>query len=61
MPTESIVVGLDSGDGQTERVTITADRTEWDRDDTLLLYDDGTQVGEFPNAAYAIRESNLED
>lgn len=59
MPTESIVVGADR-DGQTERVTVEADRTEWDRDGTLRLFDDGTQVGEFPTAEYAVREKNLE-
>jgi hypothetical protein len=60
MTTPTIVVGIATA-GQTERVRVTADRTDWTRDDTLVLYDDGTQVAEFPNAEYAIHADNLED
>jgi hypothetical protein len=60
MATESLVVGI-ARDGRTERVPVRGDRTEWTREDTLLVYDDGTQVGEFPAAQYVIRAANLEE
>jgi len=53
MPT--IIVATD-----TERVPVTADRTEWAHDGTLLCYQDGTEIGEFPTAEWAVREDNLE-
>lgn len=55
----TIVVGLNR-DGQTERVEVTAVRVERDRDGTVRCYDrDGTEVGTFYAAAYAVRKRNL--
>ena len=60
--TETIVVGVDHGNGKCERVRVRGVRTEWDRDGTLHIYnDDGTDIAEFPNALYAVRVDNLED
>jgi len=53
MPT--IIVATD-----TERVPVEADRTEWTHDGTLICYQDGTQIAEFPTATWAVREDNLE-
>lgn len=53
MPT--LIVATDS-----ERVEIDADRTEWDHNDTLICYDDGVAIAEFPNALWAARSENLE-
>lgn len=59
MATETLVVGI-SGADRTERVTVRGDRTEWNREGTLVIYDDDTQVGEFPAAEYVVRAANLE-
>lgn len=61
MATETIVVGVDRGDGQSERVTIGAEKIEWDRDGTARCYVDGTEIATFPDALYAVRAANLED
>jgi len=53
MPT--IIVATD-----TERVPVEADRTEWTHDRTLICYQDGQQIAEFPTANWAVREDNLE-
>lgn len=53
MPT--IIVATD-----TERVPVEADRTEWTHDGTLVCYADGQAIAEFPSAAWAVREDNLE-
>jgi len=53
MPT--IIVQTD-----TERVPVEADKTEWTHDGTLVCYHEGQEIGEFPNAEWAVREDNLE-
>jgi hypothetical protein len=61
MATETIVVGVDRGDGQSERVTISAERVEWDRDGTARCYVGDTEIATFQSALYAVREDNLGD
>ena len=57
--TEQIVIGV-RRDGQTERVNITADRIERDRDGTVRCYESGQEIATFYDAAYAVRADNLE-
>jgi len=60
--TETIVVGVDTGNGKCDRVSVRGVRTEWDRDGALHIYnDDGIDIAEFPNALYAVRQDNLEE
>jgi hypothetical protein len=59
MTTQSLIVGVATGTG-TERVPVRGDRTEWTHDDTLLVFDDDTQIAEFPAAQWVVRSNNLE-
>ena len=53
MPTRTIVVGY-VVDGTETTTTVSADRTERDRDGTLRAYADGAEIAEIPNATFAV-------
>ena len=60
MPAKTIVVGVDR-DGPTERVEVTAEKVDRDRDDVVRCYHDGVEIATFYNAVYAVAKEHLGD
>jgi L-asparaginase II len=60
MDTPEIIVAVYRGD-ETERVTVSADRVEWDTDGSARLYAGDTEIATFPDALYAVKADKLED
>ena len=60
MSEPTIVVGLDPDTHDRERVFVSANRVDRDRDGVVRCYVDDTEVATFYDARYAVREENLQ-
>jgi hypothetical protein len=59
MDAPEIIVGVDRGD-HTERVTVSAERVERDRDGVVRCYVGDTEIATFYDAVFAVKADHLE-